>query len=92
MGNVVFQQILHLVGKGYTVDLSKANINPGRQTLRIELCKPPHRHVEFVDMKDAAQLKVYESAQENVEYAISHALSIAENELDYYIEKEINEE
>jgi hypothetical protein len=92
MGNVVFQQILHLVGKGYEVNLNKANTFPGRQVLRIELCGGPHHHVEFVDMQDAIQLKVYNSAQENTEYAISRALAKAEHELVYYIEKEINED
>jgi hypothetical protein len=90
MGNVVFQQILHLVGKGYEVNLNKANTFPGRQVLRIELRSGPHHQVQFVDMKDAAQLKVYDSAQANAEYAISRALTKAEYELEYYIEKENN--
>jgi hypothetical protein len=90
MGIVVFNQILHLVGKGYEVNFNKANMFPERQVLRIELCSGPHHHVEFVDMQDASQLKVYDSAQENTEYAISRALSRAEYELVYYIEKENN--
>jgi hypothetical protein len=90
MGNVVFQQILHLVGKGYKVNFNKASMFPGRQTLRIELRSGPHYQVQFVDMKDAAQLKAYGTAQENVEYAISRALTKAKYDLEYFIEKEIN--
>ena len=90
MGNVVFQQILHLVGKGYEVNLNKANTLTARQVLRIELCSGPYHQVQFVDMKDASQLKAYGTAQENVEYAISRALTKAEYELEYYIEKENN--
>lgn len=90
MGGIVFNQILHLVSKGYEVKLSKDKTFPGRQMLRIELSSGPHHHAQIVDMKDAAQLKVYNSAEANVEYAISRHLSVAEYELEYYIEKEIN--
>ena len=53
MEGIVFNQILHLVSKGYEVNLNKASMFPGRQVLRIELCSGSCHHVEFVDMMEA---------------------------------------
>lgn len=75
MGGIVFNQILHLVGCGYTVELSKSDTHDSSRVLRIELRDGEYRHAEFVDM----------TGQANTEYFISRALSRARDELDYYI-------
>lgn len=86
MGGVVFNQILHLVACGYTVNFSRADeYGNGNKTLRIELRDGEYRHVEFVDMSVAALSNMYDSAQANTEYFISRALTRARDELDYYI-------
>lgn len=85
--NIVFNQILHLVGKGYTVKLNKAETFKPAQVLRIELSKGEHHHVELVDIS----IKTIAARKVTTDYVISRALTKAEWELDYYIEKEINE-
>ena len=85
--NIVFNQILFLVGKGYTVNLSKASEFDIPAVLRIELSKGEHHHVELVDIS----IKTIAARKVTTDYVISRALTKAEWELDYYIEKEINE-
>lgn len=84
--HIVFNQILHLVGKGYTVNLSKVNESYSPAILRIDLSKDEHHHVELVDIS----IKTIAARNVTTDYVISSALSKAEWELDYYIEKEIN--
>ena len=84
MDHICFSQILHLVGKGYSVHFSKANEPKPRKSLRIIMSKGDHHHMELVDMS-------YESRKQSnisVDYLISRALSRAEWELDNYIEQE----
>lgn len=90
MGEVVFQQILFLIGKGYRVDFSKAGEFQPAQVLRIVLSKGEHHHMECVDISIGKDTKHHRDV--TVDYLISRALSRAEYELEYYIKKENNEE
>jgi hypothetical protein len=83
---IVFNQILHLVGKGYTLKLEKASEFDIPRVLRIELSKGEHHHVELIDIS----VKTMAVSKVSTDYLISRALSKAEWELDYYIEQEIN--
>lgn len=85
--NIAFNQILDLVGKGYTVNLSKANESCSPALLRIELSKGEHHHVELVDIS----IKTIAARKVTTDYVISRALIKAEWELDYYIESEARE-
>ena len=88
MENIVFNQILHLVGKGYSVNFSKAEEFRPTQMLRIIMSKGDHHHMEMVDM-------TYEKRNQpnlSVNYLISRALTRSEWELDNYIEQENNNE
>ena len=85
--NIVFNQILFLVGCGYTVKLSRAEEFRPSAVLRLELSKGDHHHVEMVDISvDRAKA----TANVSTDYLISRALSKAEWELNDYMEMERN--
>ena len=86
MENIVFNQILHLVGKGYSVNFSKAEEFRPAQMLRIIMSKGDHHHMELVDMTHSTAIHRNISA----DYLISRALTRSEWELDEYIEQENN--
>ena len=84
MDHICFSQILHLVGKGYSVNFSKAEEFRPKQMLRIIMSKGEHHHMEIVDM-------TYETRKQSnlsVDYLISRALTRCEWELDNYIEQQ----
>ena len=83
MNNIVFNQILHLVGMGYTVNLSKDTERLPSQVLKIELSKGEFSHVETVDMATGKTLAIKNIAGVTVDYTIYKALLKAEDELEY---------
>lgn len=87
MNHICFSQILHLVGKGYSVNFSKAE-NSKPAMLRIIMSKGEHHHMELVDISHETLKRLNLS----VDYIISRALSRSEWELDNYIEEANNNE
>ena len=88
MEHICFNQVLHLVGKGYSVNFSKADDPSGKQILRIIMSKGDHHHMELVDIS-------YEKLRQrntSVDFLISKALALSEWELDNYIEQENDKE
>ena len=82
--NIVFNQILFLVGCGYTVKLSRAEEFRPSAVLRLELSKGDHHHVEMVDISVRRDKKHHMDV--STDYLISRALTKAEWELNDYIE------
>lgn len=84
MNHICFSQILHLVGKGYSVNFSKAEEFKPSQVLRIIMSKGEHHHMEIVDISHE-KMKI---CNLSVDYLISRALTRSEWELDNYIEQQ----
>ena len=85
--NIVFNQILFLVGCGYTVKLSRAEEFRPSAVLRLELSKGDCHHVEMVDISVD---RTKATGNVSTDYLISRALSKAEWELNDFMEMERN--
>lgn len=77
--NATLEHILALVGKGYTVEFSKAKQHDLATVLRIELRKGDNHHVQLVDISG---LSVQVSGM-SLDQMISRYLDKAEWEYNY---------
>ena len=88
MDHICFNQLLYLIGKGYSVNFSKADYLSDKQIIRIIVTKGDHHHMELIDISH----ENLGQRNTSVDFLISRALTLSEWELDNYIEQENNKE